>query len=543
MVPKLCGQDIEIGNFVMGRGSSEPSGAEASRALLRAVDGHPRTRPSVASGTYPCTCGCGRQIAVPLRSDPQDWGRKWLENGGCCYVDLDHLELATAETTSAFDQVGCTHGMLRVAQRALAAANAARPAGSRITALVNNSDRQGNSYGSHANFLVARSLWDQIFNTRLHYLLYLASFQISSIVFTGQGKVGAENGASGVDFQLSQRADFFETITGPQTTMRRPLVNSRDEALCGGWTGSAQPSVSDYLARLHVIFFDSSLCHVSTLLKLGTMQILLAMMEAGAVDRSLILDDPLAAIVEWSHDPGLRAQAELGDGRRITAVEHQLRFFDAAQQFVEAGRCDLAVPRARDIVARWGQVLSALHAGRVEELESQLDWVLKRSLLRRAMSRRPDLTWASRPIRHLDLLYASLDPDEGLYWAHEREGLVTRVVPESRVEELTDDPPDDTRAWVRGMLLRHAGGVGVEDADWDQVRLLVAGRGGVRVPCTVRLPNPLSGGRRTCEAAFQDAPDLATTIERLTARQDSGEPAAGAAQAMASAAAAGETAH
>jgi len=543
MVPKLCGQDIELGNFVMGTSAGHRSGAEASRALLAAIEGYPRMRPAVSAGPYACPCGCGREMALPTRTNLQDWGRKWLESGACCYIDLDHLELATAETISAFDQVACTHALLRVAQRALASVNVARPASARITALANNSDRQGNSYGSHANFLVKRSLWDQIFNTRLQYLLYLASFQVSSIVFTGQGKVGAENGAPDVDYQLSQRADFFEQIMGPQTTMRRPLVNSRDEALCGGWNGSSPSPLNGLLARLHVIFFDSTLCHVSTLLKLGTMQILLAMMEAGQVDRSLTLDDPLAAVVAWSHDPTLRAQAELEDGRRLTAVEHQLRFFDAAQRFVEAGQCDAVVPRAREIVALWGQVLAALHAGRAEELEGQLDWVLKRSLLRRALGRRPDLSWSAPQIQHLDLLYASLDPDEGLYWAHEREGLVTRVVPESRVEELTGNPPEDTRAWTRGMLLRHAGPDAVEDADWDWVRLLVPRRGGVKVPCTIRLRNPLAGARRHCEAVFADAPDLETIIDRLTVRSESAGPDAGAVEALASTATARETTH
>jgi Pup amidohydrolase len=514
MVPKLCGQDIELGNFILGDEERSSTGAEASRALLRAIDGYPAGRVLASGGGRLCPCGCGA-ILAGAGADAQDWGRKWLENGSCCYIDLNHLELATAETTSAFDQVACTHAMLRIAQRALATANASRPPGRAITALVNNSDRAGNSYGSHANFLVTRPLWDQIFWTRLHYLLYLASFQVSSLIFTGQGKVGSENGRPDVPYQLSQRADFFETMTGPQTTTRRPIVNSRDEALCGGWAAGADSRAADSLARLHVIFFDATLCHCSTLLKIGTMQLLLAMMERGLVDRSLILDDPLGAVLAWSRDPALRTRAELADGRRLTAVDLQSAFFDRAERFVASGECDGLVPQAAGIIALWGRVLETLRAGRSDELEGQLDWVLKQSLLRRAMARRPALSWTSPQIRHLDLIYSSLAPDEGLFWACDQEGLVEHVVPDGRIDELTRVPPADTRAWTRGTLLRHAGAAGVDDADWDWVRVSTTGRYGWREFTTIRFPDPLSCTRAANEAAFEHAPDLDTVIRRL----------------------------
>ncbi len=514
MVPKLCGQDIELGNFVAGAGDRPDTCEEASRALLRAIEGYPADRLPGRGRVYVCPCGCGAVLAR-ADVDPQDMGRKWLENGSCCYIDLNHLEIATAETTSAFDQVACTHAMLRVAQRALARANADQPPGRTITALVNNSDRAGNSYGSHANFLVTRALWDRIFYTRLLDLLYLASFQASGLVVTGQGKVGAENGSADVPFQLSQRADFFETMTGPQTTVRRPIVNSRDEALCGSRT-VPPPGAADALARLHVIFFDATLCHVSTLLKLGTMQIVLAMMEQDRIKRSLVLDDPLGAVRAWSRDPTLHSRADLADGRRLTAVDLQSAFLDEALRFVESGACDGLVPRAPEIVALWDRVLSALRAGRADQLEGQLDWVLKRSLLQRAMARRPALSWSSPQMRHLDLVYASLAPDEGLFWACDQEGLVERVVTDERIDELTRMPPEDTRAWTRGTLLRHAGLDGVDDADWDWVRVWTAGRSGWRDSTTIRLPDPLSCTRAEMEAVFEGAPDLDTVIRRLS---------------------------
>jgi hypothetical protein len=239
------------------------------------------------------------------------------------------------------------------------------------------------------------------------------------------------------------------------------------------------------------------------------------MMEQGRVSHSLILDDPLGAVHAWSRDPELRAQAGLSDGRRMTAVDLQSAFFDEARRFVDSGACDGTVPRAREIIAIWDRVLSALREGRADELEGQLDWVLKRLLLRRAMAQRPSLSWASPQIRHLDLIYSSLDPGEGLFWACDEERLVEHVAAEDRVDHFMRVPPEDTRAWTRGTLLRHAGAEGVDDADWDWVRVGTVGRYGWRDCTTFRFPDPLSYTRAQAEGAFQDAPDLDTVMQKL----------------------------
>ena len=211
-VPKLCGADIELGNFVLGLERMSGTAREASRALLREIDapyadrGGSGVRLVGSAGGYPVAFG-----TTGVAYDPQDCGRKYLSsNGGCFYIDMDHLECCLPEVRSAYDHVAAWHAMLRIARRALEAANATMPAGQRIHVLVNNSDGRGNAYGSHLNFLVTRRAWDNIFERKLHHLLYLAAFQVSSIVYTGQGKVGAENGTPAVAFQLSQRADFFD---------------------------------------------------------------------------------------------------------------------------------------------------------------------------------------------------------------------------------------------------------------------------------------------------------------------------------------------
>ncbi len=487
-VPKLCGADVELGNFILGDADGRTTAAEASRALLREVD-----------APYADVLGHG------FSEHAQDWGRKHLaSNGGCFYIDLDHLECCVPEVVSAYDHVAAWHAMLRLARRALDRANAMQPPGRTIHVLVNNSDGQGHAYGSHCSFLVARQTWDDLFERRLQRLLWLASFQTSSIVYTGQGKVGAENGRRPVPYQLSQRADFFEVVTGAQTTYRRPIVNSRDEPLCGRQAGAA-----DDLARLHCIFFDSTLCHGSTLLKIGTMQLVLAMLEAGRVNPRLVLEDPVAAVVTWSHDPTLEARARTVDGRRLTAVELQMLFLEAARRFAAGGGFDEVVPRAGEILDLWEDTLVRLRAGDVTTLAGRLDWMLKFRILQRALLQRPDLDWTSPEIKHLDHLYGSLDLDAGLYWAHERLGVTEALVSEADIVRFTEEPPEDTRAWTRAMLLRHAGAHGVLEVDWDLVRFWPSMR-------AVHLGDPLGSTRAATANVLRTGAPLDEILNALT---------------------------
>jgi Pup amidohydrolase len=536
-LPTLCGADIELGNFILGYNTARGTGYEASRLLLREIEGLPRVE-KFRGG--PCDCAACRRardysaLSDPLTSgsrgtrgngsekkqivgNPQDWGRKYLpSNGGCAYIDLDHLELCLPEVVSAYDHVACWHAMLRIARAALEAANEKLPDGNKIQVLVNNSDGKGNSYGSHLNVLITRRAWDNIFRRKIHYMLYLAAFQASSIVYTGQGKVGSENDAPAVEFQLSQRADFFEQIVGSQTTHNRPIVNSRDEALCGSHNPGNEDGF-DEMARLHVIFFDNTLCHVASLLKVGVMQIVLSMIEAEQVDTGLLLDDPVEAVASWSHDPSLETRAALTTGEKVTAVELQLRFLEKAKQFVAHGGCSGIVPRASEILALWEDTLLKLQARDFESLAARLDWVLKLSILQQVLDARPDLTWQSPEIKHLDHLYSSLDASEGLYWAYERASFVERVADDSTIEHFTVSPPEDTRAWTRAMLLRWAGPDGVDDVDWDSIRFKTGYERYQTIYRRLDMNSPLASTRAQSERCFETATTLDELLDALGA--------------------------
>ena len=248
---------------------------------------------------------------------------------------------------------------------------------------------------------------------------------------------------------------------------------------------------------------------------MGMMQIVLAMLERGRVDPRLLLDDPLEAVVRFGHDPTLKCRVATASAKHLTAVELQRRFLEEARRFHTAGGCDGIVPRADEILDLWADTLDKLRAGDLEGLAGRLDWVLKLQLLRCAMAGRPGLTWASPEVKHLDLLYSSLGED-GLYWACQRAGKVQTVVSPGQIEHFVHQPPDDTRAWTRAMLLRAAAPGQIRHVDWDSISVLAnpTSRGsGCR---TIEMPDPLGLTRSVAGGLFRPDSPLEDVLERLT---------------------------
>ena len=524
-LPKIVGADFEVGNFLSGHEGEGNSCREASSALLRTIDGFPRTERRHAGV---CNCpecvarwglgygaGYGAVSSEPVY-DPQDRGRRFVATGHCFYIDLEHFEICLPEVRSAKDFVAAKRAALLLARRALNEANAYLPQERRIVVLLNNSDGQGHSYGTHYNFLVSRRCWDQIFGRKLHHLLWLSAYQASAAVLFGAGKVGTENGAPRAPYSLSARADFIERLMGPHTTFHRPLCNSRDEPLCG----SAYRSSGDVeRARSHVICFDHALVDGGVFLTAGVGQIVHAMLESGRVNSALLLEDPLDALTRWSQDPTLTAQAELLDGKRVTVVELQRMFLHEARRFAADGDLEGIVPDSAEILDYWEETLAMLQARDMAAASRRLDWALKLRILEEAMRERPELTWESPELKHLDLMYSSLDEAEGLFFVLDGAGETERIVGDAEVARFLQGPPPDTRAWTRGELLRRAGAE-VDDVDWDRIRFKTKDRDGNTCYRVVDLPDPAGFSREVSEPIFRESLALGELLDRLGATTD-----------------------
>src|ERR687897_887496 len=241
-----------------------------------------------------------------------------LTNGARLYVDHAHPEYSTPEVTNPRDIVLWDKAGEQV--MAEAARRAARiPGQPAIQLYKNNTDGKGASYGAHENYLMDR---ETPFNDIIRGLI---PFFVTRQVVAGSGRVGIGTESRTQGFQLSQRADFFEVEVGLETTLKRPIINTRDEPHAD----------ADKYRRLHVIIGDANLAEISIYLKSGTTALVLAMIEDGFIDRDLSVEGAVKALRDVSHDPTLQHLVTLRDGRRLTAVQLQLEYLDLARKYVE----------------------------------------------------------------------------------------------------------------------------------------------------------------------------------------------------------------
>src|SRR2546421_5502234 len=202
-----------------------------------------------------------------------------LTNGARLYVDHAHPEYSAPETTNPLSVVIWDKAGERI--MAEAAAKAATVPGSHgIQLYKNNTDNKGASYGCHENYLMRRQ------TPFADIVRHLTPFFVTRQVVVGAGRVGIGQDGRQHGFQISQRADFFEVEVGLETTLKRPIINTRDEP-------HADP---EKYRRLHVIIGDANLSEVSTYLKVGTTSLILAMIEDKFLGNDLSVEAPVAEL-------------------------------------------------------------------------------------------------------------------------------------------------------------------------------------------------------------------------------------------------------
>ena len=390
---------------------------------------------------------------IPLKELKSDL---LISNGARLYNDHTHPEYSTPECNSLFDLLEQDRAGERILFNCARRRTATGAAGV-VRLYKNNTDFEGHSYGCHENFLISRELpFQQVIEALLPFL-------VTRQIFAGAGKVGVEQDrrAQQAVYQISQRADFFETIASVDTMHRRPLVNTRDEP-------HADP---ERYRRLHLIVGDANMSEYATALKLGSTALFLDLMEANQLP-SLTLDDPVRALKAISRDPSREWTVKLSNGDHATAIEIQQSYLQRAVSLM-AGR-----DRETDWVLKaWSTTLEKL-ATDPDELVGICDWVTKKWMLD-SFASSEGLDWEDPKdrswLQSQDLEYHNIDPDEGLYLLLEAQGDTPRLVDDEGVTRAVVHPPAATRAYFRGRVLEKFGAA-VRSLNWDSIELETEGK-------------------------------------------------------------------
>ncbi len=383
----------------------------------------------------------------------RDWGEPpgnggFLFNGGRLYIDMGHLEYATPECANLFDLIAYDKAIEHVITAILHDTGLA----AHVAFYKNNIDHfTGATFGCHENFQARRDIpfYKIIIPT-------LLPFFVTRQIYAGAGRVGGYDdilefgdGQYSVDdflgYQISQRADHIVTEIYEWIQFSRAIINTRDEPL------------SDYTKyrRLHLLVGDSNMSEYATALKVGTTALILDAIEQHYEIHgvklpmpNLELADPIAAIRHISRDTSLKWEVDLQNGSTISAIDIQREYLN----FVRNVLTELD-ETAEWVLTEWETVLNDLEADWTR-LTTRLDWTAKKWFLD-ALIAEEALTWDDPWLKSLDLEYHNIDPESGIFYALQSEGCMRRVITDQQISYAISNAPIDTRARVRGYLMRN----------------------------------------------------------------------------------------
>lgn len=457
-IPKVVGLETEYG--IVHRGVQDPNPITASSLLINAYLAR-----CEATGRRPATQRVSWDFEdespmldargyAPIGAQPPEIETHLvnavLTNGARYYVDHAHPEMSTPECIDARSALLYDRAGELVVAESMEAAHELLGGGQELIAYKNNSDGKGNSYGTHENYLMDR-------DTPFSRIVAGATVHfVTRQIFIGAGKVGSEIQGIGFDevpYQLTQRADFFEEEVGLETTLKRPIINTRDEPHAD----------AQRYRRLHVIVGDANMSEFATWLKVGTTLIVLAMVEDDEFAPDISFLAPVQALRAVSHDLTLARPLRLSDGTSATALEIQAQIVQAARSYLERYGVDGAGGEdAWAVIDAWQEVIETLERN-PDELSDRLDWVAKKSLLD-AYRNRDNIEWNDARLRALDLQYHDMRPHRSVF----NKLGVRKLVDDNVAMAATTDPPEETRAYFRGECLKRFPDA-IVAANWDSM--------------------------------------------------------------------------
>ena len=268
----------------------------------------------------------------------------------------------------------------------------------------------------------------------------LIPFFVSRQIYAGAGKVLQT--ARGAMYCISQRAEHIWEGVSSATTRSRPIINTRDEPHAD----------AERFRRLHVIVGDSNMSEYATFLKVGATSIMLRMLEdPSVVLRDMTLENPIRAIREISHDTTCTRRVRLANGREASALDIQYEYLNRALRYQEQKGFS---PLEEKALAMWEHCLTQLENDPMK-LDRECDWVIKHKLME-AYRERHQIPLTHPSVALIDLQYHDVNRERGLFYRLQERGMVERTCTDAAIERAIDEPPQTTRARLRGEFIKRA---------------------------------------------------------------------------------------
>lgn len=363
--------------------------------------------------------------------------KEWLPNGGRCYVDCSHLEYATPECSNPIDLVIYDKAGEIILQKNLPAYTFFKHS----TAKGNEGNKEV-SFGCHENYQVSAEHYDRIVKE-------IIPFLVTRQIFAGSGKVRSR------EYHLSQRSYHINSMEYSSATgADKPMIKTHNEHL----------APAKKYKRLQLTSGDANMAELSTYLKVGTTSLVLDLLEQDSF-KPIELSEPIAAVKSISQDPEYKWLVKTNTDKTMSAIEIQRNYLEAIKKQVSRDEI------TDDILTRWEYVLNTLETNPMR-LDRWLDWVIKKRLID-SYAEEKHYKYCNRKIKEIDLRYHDVNRDKGLFYTLQKQWLIDGLVEAKDIKNAVNNPPQDTRAWFRGNIVKSFPIDRIYRIDWDRGTLKI----------------------------------------------------------------------
>jgi len=362
---------------------------------------------------------------------------------------------------------------------------------------------------------------------------YLTPYLLTRVIFTGSGRLLDKlppREKMRIPFELSQKSEAIKTVcTIFWDDYYKPVFSLKNFI-------KSPRSVFKREKRLHLMYCDSNMNEFVTYINTGVTDLIIRMIEEGHPFKDLTPKDTIRALREFSLDLTMKKKIPLRNGTSMSSLDIQRYYLEEAKKFYLPSE-DLS-DETKKLLQLWENILTSLDIN-PHLLYKELDWVAKKDLMNEALRDMGDISFSSSMLKwfkffqdkfkeecnimdeeellaavkeklsfrnrrgfmsflkteaitcrefiekfliycqlqKIDLKYHELNKDSGYYYKLLKAGLIRRVACDEDIQNAKLNPPSDTRAAIRGYLVKFlSANVLSAMIGWDDVLISDHGR-------------------------------------------------------------------